>query len=105
MATISAAARLPDSDGVASFSAAYAVLAVLIAIFGYRLLTRMSKWVAEPPRSAHLDRVDPADGPVHLAAHPQVQREFGARNRSSTRNRQPPRIGPTGYTPNSPRST
>ncbi|MEB3372132.1 purine-cytosine permease family protein [Saccharopolyspora mangrovi] len=38
---------LPDGD--ASFSAAYAVLAVLsvlIAIFGYRLLTRMSKWVA-----------------------------------------------------------
>lgn len=36
-------------DGGASFSAAYAVLAVLsvlIAIFGYRLLTRMSKWVA-----------------------------------------------------------
>ncbi|MEV4648920.1 cytosine permease [Saccharopolyspora sp. NPDC049357] len=36
-------------DGGASFSVAYAVLAVLsvlIAIFGYRLLTRMSKWVA-----------------------------------------------------------
>lgn len=37
------------SDGGASYSAAYAVLAalsVLIAIYGYRLLTRMSKWVA-----------------------------------------------------------
>ncbi|GAA2342127.1 cytosine permease [Saccharopolyspora halophila] len=36
-------------DGAASYSAAYAglaVLAVLIAIFGYRLLTAMSKWVA-----------------------------------------------------------
>ncbi|MBA8824268.1 purine-cytosine permease-like protein [Saccharopolyspora lacisalsi] len=36
-------------DGSASYSATYAVLAalsVLIAIFGYRLLTRMSKWVA-----------------------------------------------------------
>ncbi|TWG07722.1 purine-cytosine permease family protein [Saccharopolyspora dendranthemae] len=38
---------LPDGGG--SYSAAYAVLAVLsvlIAIFGYRLLTRLSKWVA-----------------------------------------------------------